>query len=194
MKIFFKRALIIFLCMLTFGTISYIYLNNIKIEEQSSSPNSSVPYSSVPRNAFLIFEFENGSLLAQLDFEKKSLIITNAYEESEIWDNSFNVKVNEALIAGMIDRVGGIELFSEGQLMRFTGSQIIDMLKNSQHPKSLSLSILEEYLKKLSVSNITRQDLVYLIENSDTNLSIPDCFYWHEYINALCENYIVNII
>lgn len=189
MKILLKRVIIIFLCMLTFATVSYLYLHNIKTEEPSDAPNSLIPYSSFPKNAFLIFEFTNGSLIAELDFEKSFLLITNNFEERELLDNCFTVKADDKLISGMIDRVGGIELFSDGQLMRFTGTQIIDMLKESQNSKSLSLNVLDEYLKKLSVLNITRQDFVYIIENSDTDLSIPDCFYWHEYINVLCKNY-----
>ena len=143
-----------------------------------------------------VFECDFGRICPlicfDLNFEENALFITIDPPQKELPNEYFSVTGDNSLIAGMIDRIGGIELMWNSELLRFTGYQLTDMLEQSKEQQNLSLRILEEYIKKLGEIGITRQDLVYLIENSNTDLRVPDCFYWHNYIDKLCKNYKIN--
>ena len=189
---FFKRATVILICIIVFGGSAYLYLYNDETQQQSNASQSAVPYSTVPENAYILFYFPASTLLFDLNFEENALFITIDPPKKELPNEYFSVTGDNSLIAGMIDRIGGIELMWNSELLRFTGYQLTDMLEQSKEQQNLSLRILEEYIKKLGEIGITRQDLVYLIENSNTDLRVPDCFYWHNYIDKLCKNYKIN--
>lgn len=191
MKVFLKQAAVILICITVFAGSAFLYLRQDKISRQSDTEQSLIPYSSAPDNVALLFELPHGTLLFELDFGKALLTVTADPDTELISGKYFTVSADERLVAGMIDRVGGIELLTDGELLRFTGHQVTELFGYYTDTEALRNSILEEYLKKAGEVGLSRQDLVYLIENSQTDLTVPDCFYWPEYTAELCQNYII---
>lgn len=188
MKLFFKRAVIILMCMTVFAGSAYLYLRYDQLNRQTDLEQSLVPYSSVPESAAILLNLPHGRFWLHLDFESLTLTVKNQIPDEFTDDEYFTVSADERLTAGMIDRVGGIELLTDGELLRFTGHQVTELLNSSVDPTELRNAAIKEYLKKAGEVGISRQDLVFMIENSETDLTVPDCFYWPEYTAELCRN------
>lgn len=189
MKLLFTRIAVIVLSMTVFAASAYFYLKNDETVRQSAVPESNIPYSSAPDNAALLFDLPHGKILFELKFNENVLSVTVDPDDADCTEDCFTVAGDEQLVIGMIDRVGGIELLADGELLRFTGIQVIELLERAERPQELRNRVLKEYLKKVGQVGLTRRDFVFIIENSKTGLTVPDCFYWHEYMPELCNNW-----
>ena len=190
MKTFFKRALIWVMCFAVFSGIAYIYIRSDKIYNANKN-ESSVPYSSIPQSAAILLKLPQNNILFELDFANTLLNVTVNYE-GECPTEGYTVTADESLIAGIIDRIGGIE-FSDGkEVLRHTGIQVIQMIYSSfGSSEELKLTVLKAFIEKVSQTGLTRKDFIYIIENSETDLTVPDCFYWSEHMDKLCENAVI---
>ena len=83
----------------------------------------------------------------------------------------------------LTDIAGGIEL--EGE--RYTGVQITDMLEYSVVTKDTKKQITEEIIMGIAENGFTKEDMLYIIENADTNLKFASAYTWMDYIGELCK-------
>lgn len=154
-------------------------------------------YSTVPDNAGVMFDICADRILCYMDFEKNLMNIVFDSKNIQIGENLYGYPVdymingNYDLISYLVDAVGGIEMETEEEILRFTGVQIEDMLSRTAETEELYREIIPEILKKVYENGLEKEDFLYIIENSETNLTMPDCYYWPDYIKSLCKNAII---
>lgn len=200
-KKIFKRAFIIFCCGALFFALAYTYLKfNLEKETQSTEQKDyTVPYEKTPENKGIVFVFPNNSaVLVYLDFESSGVRLLDiesfdsARPEYYGYAADYTVQTSYELIEGIIDRVGGIDIEQNGETLRYTGVQVIDLIAHG-YDGDLKKQILLQIFEQISKNNFSKEDFVYIIENSESNLSFIDCIYWLDYIEEMCDKiYFVN--
>lgn len=190
-----KTAFIVFSCGLIIFLIAYIYLYfNLKNNEQTAEvKKNDVPYSATsPQNTGLLFKFpDNSGCMVYLDFSSQMIYATVIDDckkkASEYYGYSVDFTVNSDyyLISAIIDRIGGIELNITGEELRYTGIQITDIISSKTDIAEIRKEIIRSVFKEISKNGFSKDDFVYIIENSDTDLTVPDCFFWEDYIKEM---------
>ena len=187
-----KLLCICIICCSLFVGGGYFYLRqNFK---ETENKVSSVPYSfSAPENKGIMFDICEDLTFLYLDFdeEKLKVIIPPETEyEGEIFGYpiDFTVKTDYSFVAELIDCADGIELNIEGEALRYTGVQITDILSRKVDISELKRQIITALMKKIGENGIDGEFFDFLVESTDTDITVPDCYYWEKYIIELCKN------
>ena len=193
MKRIFKIALITFLSGAVFFGAAYGYLSysfNKQIAD-ADQKDYTVPYAQTPESCGIVFIYpDNSATLVYLDFNKENirLLDIESYDETRPeyygYTADYTVSTSYELIEGIVDRVGGIEIEYQGKKMRYTGVQVIDMIAYGQ-VDDIKRQILLQIFDKISQNSFSKDDFVYIIENSESNLSFIDCIYWLDYLKSM---------
>lgn len=193
LKKIFKRVFIAVLSLILFFGVAYAYLhyNFNNATTDADQKDYTVPYERRPQNCGIAFVYPNSSAtLVYLDFENTCirLLDLNDFSENQKYyrgySADYSVKTSYELIEGLVDRVGGVNIEYGGELLRYTGVQVIDLISNGCGAE-IKNQILAEIFKQISKNNFSKEDFVYIIENSESNLSIIDCIYWLDYIKDM---------
>ena len=182
-----------FLVGAVFVVSGYFYLNN-KLEPAEINQESVPYYSSAPENAGVLFNICEDKLLCYMDFEKSEINLLFCKDELNAGDRLYGYSVDYVvngdydLLTGIIDRLGGIELENDGETLRYTGVQISELLSRTAEREEIRRKIIPQILKKVNCNGFQKADFLYIIQNSDTNLTVPDCYYWSDYIMRLSAN------
>ena len=191
-----KNALITFLSVVIFLGVAYAYLayNTKKQSTGIEQKEDKVPYQFLPQNCGIAIVFPKGSaLLAYLDFNEKSIILVNIEnydaECSQYYGYTTNYTVNASysLLQEMVDRVGGVDSEQNGTSIRYTGTQIVDLF-TCDYADDIQRQTISQIFKKISKNGFSGEDVVYLIENCETNISFIDCIYWLDHIKEMSGN------
>ena len=181
---------------LLFG-ISFSYLKHSLTPETSETQQQEegVLYNKkTPANCGISFVFdEQSACLIYLDFKggcinvidipqfDKNISFYNGYS------NDFQVYTKEGFVEGIVDRIGGIDLELDGETLRLTGLQVADYFcQNDTHEKRQK--IIAQIFEKFSKNDFAKEDFVYIIENSKSNLNFIDCIYWLDYLKDMSQN------
>ena len=78
-----------------------------------------------------------------------------------------------------------MELTQDGRVLRYTGSQAVKLAAENAVETA---DILQAVFDKIAGQGVTRAQLTYLLENSQTDLTVPICFSWPEWLRQLCAN------
>lgn len=192
----FKSAFIIIFCgALLFGAAyAYLYYNFNKQTAKAEQKDYTVPYKNVPDNAGIAFLLPDSSgVVAYLDFENSCINVINIenYDTGNDlyygYTVDFIVEADYQLIAGIADRVGGVNVETNGKTMRYTGVQILDLISVSSDA-NIKTQIIMQIFKQISENDFSKDDFVYIIENAESNLTVIDCIYWIEYIDEMSKN------
>lgn len=195
-----KNALIIFFCGAIFFGAAYAYLDYHVNNDTANvdQKDYTVPYNPTPENCGIAFVFPNNSAaLVYLDFNNVNirLLDIESFDPSRPeyygYTSDYTVYTSYELIEGIIDRVGGIDINHNGETMRYTGVQVIDLIAYG-YTADIKQQILLQIFKKISQNSFSKDDFVYIIENSESNLSFLDCIYWLDYIKEMSGR--INII
>lgn len=182
---------------LVFFAGAYLYLTAAtgvtENQMNADAKDMTVPYSpSYPDNAGLLTVFpDNSAALIYLDFSEQRIYTalmdeyTEGVSEYLGYDISHTVFADYSLISGITDRVGGLELELNGEKLRYTGVQITDYLSRTPATNELKRQLISLIFERISKNGFSRDDLVYIIENSDTDLTVPDCFEWPAFISDM---------
>ena len=76
-------------------------------------------------------------------------------------------------MARFIDLYGGLELETDSETGRYTGVQVTDMLAHSTG-KALKKQITGGILDKILQNGFTKEQLLFIIENTETDFNYPD--------------------
>ncbi len=195
--IFLKRALkiaiITFLSGAVFFGAAYTYLdyNLNKAIKDTDQKDYTVPYVRTPESCGIAFIFPNNSaMLTYLDFETECiwLLDIESFDHTRPeyygYTADYTVQISYELIEGIIDRVGGIELEYGGQKLRYTGVQVIDLIAHIGE-QDIKRQIILQVFSKISKNSFSKDDFVYIIENSESNLSFVDCIDWIDYLKDM---------
>ncbi len=194
----FKLALIVSLCTMIFCLSAYGYLK-YKLQSNNNTADAkdyTVPYEYKPESKGILLTLPDSSaLLLYFDFKSGSSYAVNiespSLESTELYGYpvDFKMEADYDLIAGIIDRVGGIELTVDNETYRWTGIQIKQLLAQSR-TKISKKEIINTIFEAISKNGFTKSDFVYIIDNSNTNLTVPDCFYWDTQMREICSRLI----
>ena len=96
----------------------------------------------------------------------------------------YTVEADYDLIEGIIDRVGGVDIAIDGKKYRYTGVQVVDMLSSGKSAQ-IKNQIIANVFKQISRKGFSKDDFVFIVENTKTDISIIDCLYWLDYIKDM---------
>lgn len=190
MRTYLKALFWGFLAVLVFVGVGLSYVSSEKKAAQNET--ESVPYySAYPESKGVLFDFLGDKTFFYLDFEGRSLSVIYPDEayENEIYGYpiDFKVSADYSLLEYIIDAVGGITLKRGGEALSLTGVQVTDILETSPERDELKREIAEQIIFGISKQGIDRESVLYIVENSETNISIPDCYYWSEHLRGVCS-------
>ncbi len=188
--IFFKTVFLTSVLLMVFVCFGYMLLTSEVTLAETKEEN--VPYyESVPQNVNLLFNVLDNKIMFSLDFENENIKIVNVYGEEEYsfygYSTDFYVECDLNIISGIVDILGGIELEITDEKLNYTGTQIKEILEYNSD-SYFSRDIVSKIIEKISKVGFSKEDFLYIIENSETNLTVPDCYEWEKYIKKLCKN------
>lgn len=188
-KIFFKTFFISLLCCAVFIGVGAAML--YRPEQTAQNEVSSVPYyTAYPESAGVLFDIAGKKTFFNLDFERQllSVVYNRDADLSEYgyWVD-YRITADYSLVGDIIDMAGGIDYDNGKEALALTGVQAVELLTTTPDDGTLHRKITESTLSALSERGLSASDLLYIIENSETNLTVPDCYSWTEYIKPLCK-------
>lgn len=194
-----KHLFIFLSCGLLFFFSAYLYLyTGLESSKETEVKENTIPYEkAVPEDTGLLIKFESGSaVMVFLDFSYERIlaaVIDDYTDGAELrlgYDIQYTFDANNTFLEGVVDRLGGIDLDIENAPMRYTGVQVNDLVSKNDDGE-LKRQILSAIFAKISKVGFSTDDFVYMIENSDTALTVPDCIYWAEHIGNMCLRYMI---
>lgn len=177
-----------------FGAYAYLDYNLNQQTAKADEKDFTVPYKSIPDDAGIAFLLPDSSgVVAYLDFENSciNVISIENYDRANNlyygYTVDFIVETDYQLIGGIVDRVGGVNIEANGEILRYTGVQIIDLI--SVNPdEDIKAQVITQIFRQISKNNFSKDDFIYIIENSKSNLTVVDCIYWLDYIDEMRSN------
>lgn len=173
---------------------AYFYLSsNISYKgEDAGTSDTSLPYSPVQENCGIAFDTGDGSaVIIYLNFEisRATAIIAEDFDPQKAVYAGYSVDhiiyADRHLTEGIIDRVGGAELYLNGEKLRYTGVQVTELISTGCTAE-LKKHIISAILDGISKNGFSLDDLVFIIENGNTTLTVPDCYSWPEKLSSMC--------
>lgn len=180
------------LCLLTLvgGGYAYLSFNTEKTDKKASQ----VPYEfAPPENAGIMFEFCGDRTFVYLNFENEEMKIVFPLS-GDLGDTvygysiDYTVKGDYYLLADIIDAADGIELHTGDGKYRYTGVQVAELLSNTVDTEELKRNIITALASNTADFGIDENVFYDIIKKGDTNLTVPDCHRWTEYLSLLCKN------
>ena len=179
------------MCFAIFIGTGYFYLNK-KIKTVNQNLDN-VPYSQENNeNKGILFSLLGKETFVYLDFFESKVVISINPEKSfegQIYGYShdYTVTAGDELIISIIDNVGGVELVSEGESLRYTGLQVAELLKRTSST-DFKKSLISEICKKIAKYGVDSNFFTDILNNSETNLNLAECYFWSESLYKLCAN------
>lgn len=187
-----KLLCLCIICCSLFVGGGYFYLRQSFKEAENKV--SSIPYSfSAPENKGIMLDICGGLTFLYLDFDEERLKIiipseTEYGEEIFGYPIDFTVKTDYGFVSELIDCADGIELNLDGETLRYTGVQIADILSRTVDASELKRQIIAALLEKIGENSIDGEFFDFLVESTDTDITVPDYYYWEKFITKLCKN------
>ncbi len=183
MKEILKRILIILSSGLIFFGVAYGYLSySFKKSTAADQKEYSVPYRQIPQNTAVLVILPSGKCLSVvLDFQNMEIKVSDQAFDG---DDYYSLTLSEAALAGIIDRIGGVNITIDGETYRYTGAQITECIKGGCDGE-LFTQIVTQIFTQISKNGFSKSDFVYLLEGVKTNLTVVDCISWIGYIKEM---------
>lgn len=194
-SIFLKRFKIFFflLCLgLSFLLVGYVFINKTLNYQTVDGKNESVPYYKFsPENTGIMFEIGLDKTLFVLNFDEKTLEVV--YPEIDENGNlstfghphNYTVSCSYDLVEYMVDCVGGIELEQNGEILRYTGTQVAEKLQFSIVSPEEKKEIAKKIISGFYSVGFSEENFLFITENCETNLNYSDTLLWKDYITEL---------
>lgn len=195
-------AMSVFAAILGFFTFIAILLLPAEIAPPKQSVHENIEgigYTKYPSSRGLLFLGEDGSgVFIFLDFSSISTYLyvfpENAEENTEllpyVTDAVFNIKSD--FLPRLSDRLGGIEMTDETgeKSICFSSSLMVFCEEKLNYDKLLQLCI--SFFEKISKIGLSSEDIMFIIEETDSNISFSVCYDWIPHIKEMFCNVIVN--
>lgn len=178
------------LCCTLFVCTGYFYLESSITDTENEVKQ--VPYYSVPQNAGITVEIGEDTTFIYLSFEDERVIVVSEGEQSDFvrygYTVDFSLSTDFEMLSGLVDRLGGIDIEKDGETYCYMGTQVANLLDFSSEFKRDKITVLESLLARIGQVGLTVDDLLYIISRSETNLTLPDCYFWAEYLKDMSKN------
>lgn len=168
----------------------YLYLDSTITDIDVTKTEEKVQYyETLPQDTTVLFNICDDNILVNLCFSDKTLKVVSAedFDENQNTVYGYNIdyyiNCNYKIVGYLTDIAGGVEL--EGE--RYTGVQITEMLEYSGVTKETKKLITEKIVQGISENGFSKEDMLYITENADTNLKFAASYTWTQYIGELCE-------
>lgn len=189
-KIFVKTIFFTSFILLFFVIFGYMMLSS-KVTLAEKKQEKVPYYESVPQNVSVLLTVLDSKTLFFLDFEKENMRVLSVGEEDGYtfygYSTDYYSECSLNTVSGIIDIIGGIELEINDEKLNYTGIQVKEILEYNTD-KTMETEILKKTIEKISKTGFSKEDFLYIIKNSNTNLTVPDCYNWEKYIGKLCKN------
>lgn len=172
-------------CTVAFVGCGWLYLRLDGVgKKETVNSEKTVPYSSVPESVSLRYIFSNRSeAVIYLEFSAGKL--TAVLKPDSSAEADYELQPLSGTAAGFIDRLGGIEVSQNGRILRYTGAQAVNLLSDGAVGEN---ELLRAVFDKIALQGITRAQLTFLLQNSRTDLTVPLCYSWPEWLKDICAN------
>ena len=189
-KTFLKTLVICTICCAVFIGTGYLYLEGSTSKTDNGAEQ--VPYYSVPQNCGVVIEVGGDLTFLYLAFEDGRIIVVPKGEEADFLRYGYTVdyllSTNFKMVAGLVDRLGGIDIAKDTEVYSYTGTQVENLLSFSSEIYNDKIIVLQGLLQKIAEVGLTADDLLYIISQSETKLTLPDCYFWAEHLKNICKN------
>ena len=182
-KIFLKTFVISGWCLALFIGLGYYYIKSqdVKVENK----NESVPYyTQIPENKSVIIKMGTRSAHFFMDFEAMQMTISLNPED---YTADFSIEADYSVLADICDYFDGINLMRDAETLRYTGEQVVELVSVDNSDK-MRLDIISGILNKMSEQGVGADFLNMIITKSQTDMKMPDCYFWVEFMADLSAN------
>ena len=182
-RIFLKTFVISGWCLVLFIGLGYYYIDsqNIKVENEAHS----VPYySQLPENKSVQIKMGTRSAGFYLNFEKQEITVTI---NPEAYNADFTVETDYSLLSDICNYFDGINLMRDAETLRYTGEQMVDLLASDNSDKARA-DIIFAIFQKMTEQGVGADFFNMIITKSKTNMKMPDCYFWAEYMDDISKN------
>ncbi len=194
MKLFFKTFIISACCIVVFVGVGYYYINQ-NLSRADSETVEKVPYyQEKPENSGILLDVSGDKTFLYFDFENNRILTSLFLEDSDISENEiygypieFAVNTDIDFVIDLVDYLEGIELTMDNETLRYTGVQVADIILNDKE-KANKKEITKALVNQISKNGIGNDMLLEIVENSETNITVPDFYYWPEYLGESASN------
>ena len=156
-----------------------------------------VGYTKYPSSKGLLFLSENGSgAFIFLDFSSISTYLYIFPENPEenaallpyVTDAVFHIDAD--FLPSFCDRLGGIELTEQnGDTSLYFSPSIISFCETGLNTEKM-LQLCISFFDKIAKTGLSSEDFMFIIEETDSNISFSVCYDWIPYIKEMCQNVI----
>lgn len=164
----------------------YIDKHDIKVENEVES----VPYyTQIPDSKGVLFVFGTKTVYTYLDFENSKIVVMYNCEKLQEMGYAvdFTIETNYNIIADACDYFEGINLTIEAETLRYTGNQVVELLSNNGE-EDLRKNIIIAIFDKMSQQGVEAEFFNNIINQSKTNLKMPDCYFWCDFMDDIAND------
>lgn len=181
-------------CIVLFVGVGYFYLSK-NLVATDIAPQEKVPYyAEIPENKGILFDVLGDKTYIYLDFEDNRICSALFFSEDKISNNQlygypidYTVEFNIEFVSDFVDYLDGIELTIESDTLRYTGVQVEDIILADRN-KDYKLQIFKGLIGQIAKKGIDNNILLKMMETGKTNLTVPDFYYWPQYIKDMSTN------
>ncbi len=178
-----------------FATFTFIFLKEPISSVKGTT--ESVPYAEryEEENCGLLVRFRDGnSVFLNFDFSDikvSVLMLPNGADTDTVKAYGYSVyktvDTDYTFLGRFADRLGGIELTDNDSTHKYTGVQLKEKLATSPD-KNLRRQVINVILSRFYSRGLSKEDLVFVIESTETDLNFPDAYNLSAPISSVCKN------
>ena len=198
-SIYFK---VFFVCVILSAVLILIFtaMVGINLKSDVDSTLENIPYedSTTVNNCGVLLKFEGGGS-QYFYFDAKNnqttvLLLKNNATQEDVLNYGYNVQAELSVpyftLADLIDRFGGVKMKTEQEgILNYGGVQVAEMLSKT-NDQMFKKQITKQILNNIKDAVFTHNDLLFLINNSQTDLSFPNGYFIPNVINSSLGNVI----
>ncbi len=164
----------------------YIDSHDIKVENEVES----VPYyTQLPDNKGVMFEIGTRNAYFFLDFENSAVtvILNSQNVENMGYNVDYTIGADYSILRDICDYFEGINLTIDAETLRYTGTQVVELLSRDNSDE-LRIKIIKAIFEKIEKQGTGADFFNMLINSGKTDMKMPDCYFWTDFMDDVAKN------